>query len=100
MKKTITINVENLSETAVEKVKVIMELKKFAEENNEKIDWNNFKQDKYYLHYGFDSKSVFVERDRYYTFNPIYFSSKEIAEKAIKTIGKERIKKYYFGYEE
>jgi hypothetical protein len=100
MKKTITINVENLSEVAVEKIKVITELKKFAEENNDKVDWKNYKQKKYYLHYGFDRKVVFVEQDVFPVFNQIYFSSREIANKAIETIGEERLKKYYFDYEE
>ena len=31
--------------------------------------------------------------------NDIYFSSKEIAEQAVKEIGEERIKKYYFEVE-
>ena len=30
----------------------------------------------------------------------IYFTSKEIAEQAIQTIGKKRLKKYYFGVED
>ena len=35
----------------------------------------------------------------YIPFN-IYFTSEEIAEKAIETIGEDRIKKYYFGVNE
>ena len=39
---------------------------------------------------------------RYYTFQccNIHFASEDIAQKAIETVGKERIKKYYFGVEE
>ena len=100
MNKTLTINVENLSEVAVEKIKVITELKKFAEENNDKVDWENYEQKKYYLHYGFDRKIVFAEQDVSPVFNQIYSSSRETANKAIETIGQERLKKYYFDYEE
>lgn len=90
----------------VEKLKVIHELEKFAFENNEKeIDWNNEEQRKYYLvaKHSIDG-TIYV--DSFYTisikvipFN-IYFTSEEIAEKAIETIGEDRIKKYYFGVED
>ena len=86
-----------------EKLKVIRELEKFAFENNsEEIDWNNSKQGKYYFYFDYADMSIVI--DSYYIcqdtpFN-IYFTSKEIAEKAIKTVGEERIKKYYFGVED
>ena len=89
------------AEHMVEKLKVINELKKFALENNEaEIDWKNGTQEKHIIAYGFQT----IKTDLwYYTqhipFN-IYFTSKEIAQKAIETIGVDRIKKYYFDIDE
>lgn len=82
-----------------EKLKVIHELKKFAYEKNEKeIDWNNSKQEKYYLYFNYTDMSIVI--DSYYMCQDIpfavYFTSEEIARKAIETIGEDRIKKYYF----
>ena len=61
-------------------------LKKFAFENNEKdIDWNDDNQLKYDIWYDYQDKkldtgSYEVARD----FGQVFFSSEEIAEKAIK----------------
>ena len=87
----------------IEKLKVINELKNFALENNDKdVDWRDKCTTKYFISYDFcDEKIQFVG----YTFRnflpfEIYFTSREIAQKAIKTIGEYRIKKYYFDIEE
>lgn len=94
---------EEQAEFMAEKLKVIHELEKFAFENNEKeIDWNNSKQGKYYFYFDYADMSIVI--DSYYIcqdtpFN-VYFTSEEIARKAIETIGEERIKKYYFGVNE
>ena len=87
----------------VEKLKVIHELQKFAYENNEKeIDWNDAKQYKQFLIYDIEDKKVCVDYKTYVKSEPfnIYFTSFDIARKAIKTIGEDRIKKYYFDIEE
>lgn len=87
----------------VEKFKVIRELQKFANENNEKeIDWNDAKQYKQFLIYDIEDKKVCVDYKTYVKSEPfnIYFTSFDIARKAIKTIGEARIKKYYFDIEE
>lgn len=84
----------------VEKLKVIHELEKFAYENNEKeIDWNDVNQTKYYLGMFQSDKIIAVFSTYKWCYTPfnIYFTSEEIAEKAIETIGEDRIKKYYFG---
>lgn len=94
---------EEQAEFMVEKLKVIHELEKFAYENNEKeIDWNDVNQTKYYLVMFQSDKiiAVFFTYKWCYTPFNIYFTSEEIAEKAIETIGEDRIKKYYFGVEE
>lgn len=87
----------------VEKLKVIHELQKFAYENNEKeIDWNGAKQYKHFLRYDVDDKEIYIDSSIYYKSEPfnIYFTSFDIAKKAIKAIGEDRIKKYYFDIEE
>ena len=86
-----------------EKLKVINELKNFAlENNNEKIDWRDKCIGKYFITYDFYDEEISVASYTFRNFLPfeIYFTSKEIAQKAIKTIGEYRIKKYYFDIEE
>lgn len=91
------------AEHMLEKLKVIHELQKFAYENNEEgIEWGNKKQEKWYLCICCDGTEVLAGYDAYNHCIPfnVYFSSDKIAHKAIKTIGEDRIKKYYFGIEE
>ena len=86
-----------------EKLKVINELKNFAlENNNEKIDWRDKCIGKYFITYDFYDEEISVASYTFRNFLPfeIYFTSKEIAQKAIKKIGEYRIKKYYFDIEE
>ena len=86
----------------IEKLKVINELKNFALENNEEeIDWKNYAQ-KYTMIYDYSCQEIRIDYWNYMQFIPfnIYFTSREIAQKAIKTIGEDRIKKYYFDVEE
>lgn len=94
---------EEQAEFMAEKLKVIHELEKFAFENNEEeIDWNDVGQTKYYLSMCQSDKIIdvfFTYKWCYTPFN-IYFTSEEIARKAIETIGEDRIKKYYFGVNE
>ena len=87
----------------VEKLKVIKELRDFAlENNNEKIDWRDKCIGKYFITYDFYDEEISVASYTFRNFLPfeIYFTSKEIAQKATKTIGEYRIKKYYFDIEE
>lgn len=71
------------------------QLKKFADEHNDKIDWSNTNSSKYYLCYYCDtdltsvSVAWIIREPRI-----IYFSSKEIARQAIDTIGTDKIKEY------
>lgn len=85
----------------VEKLKVIKELRDFAlDHNDEEIDWVDNEQDKWELSY--KDSNVEPICNNYYraqAFN-IYFTSLEIAKEAIKTIGEDRIKKYYFDIED
>ncbi len=86
---------------ALERQKVITELKRFALEHNDKeIDWNNIEQRKCFLSYQHDKNIIFI--DFYYSVQiyNIYFTSEEIAQAAIKEIGEERLRKYYFEVKE
>lgn len=89
------------AEHMVEKLKVIKELRDFAlEHNDEEIDWVDNEQDKWELSY--KDSNVEPICNNYYraqAFN-IYFTSLEIAKEAIKTVGEDRIKKYYFDIED
>lgn len=83
----------------VEKLKVIKELQDFALENNtEKIDWKNNKQLKFFINFDRYSNRVgysCTDDTKPVPLN-IYFTSRELALKAIEKVGEERIKKYYF----
>lgn len=85
------------AEFALERQKVITELKRYAMEHNEKeIDWNDKDQDKFDLCFYHQSKKILINTHTSYQTTFIYFTSKEIAKAAIKAISEERIKKYYF----
>lgn len=91
---------EEEAKFVAEKIKVTAELKRFAEENNKNIDWNDESQDKYCLRYDCKYNEMLVECNQFLKHNSIYFSSKEIAKRAITTIGIKRLKKYFFEVEE
>ena len=87
----------------IEKLKVINELKKFALENNEEeIDWKNLKQVKWTIAYHHISKELELIdwHNTQFSSSDIYFTSKGIAQKAVETIGEDRIRRYYFDVEE
>lgn len=86
------------AEFALEKQKVITELKRFALENNEcELDWKDYGQKKYSIEYDC-ANDCFINYK--YNFNvkrsDIYFSSEDIAKQAIEAVGEDRLKKYYF----
>lgn len=71
------------------------QLKKFADEHNDKIDWSNVDKCKYSLYYIYVTNCVGISsissvRDA----RIIYFSSRAIAQQAIDEIGEEEIKEY------
>lgn len=91
------------SEFAREKRKVEVELERYAKEHNdsEKEAWdgNNFH---FEIACGYLSKEcicVSTNTGPYRGESITYFTSKEIAEGAIKSVGKDRILKYIFGVE-
>lgn len=71
------------------------QLKKFADEHNDKIDWSNINQEKWRLYYNYKSYKtdiipICITKDA----RVIYFSSSEIAQRVIDTIGTDKIKEY------
>lgn len=87
----------------VEKLKVIRELQDFALENNDKnVDWRDKCTGKYFITYDFYDEEISTASYTFRNFLPfnIFFTSKEIAQKAITKIGKERLERYYFDIKE
>ena len=82
------------AEFVAEKLKVEAELRKFSRpfkygDENFEIIWNNHENN-----IELDWSGYVVRQ------SVIYFESGEIAEKAIESVGEERIKKYIFGMED
>lgn len=73
-----------------EQLKVEAELRRFARpfEENER---------NYTIQYGHDTNKIQIYHYLWTQSTNICFASKKIAQKAIETIGADRIKKYYFG---
>lgn len=88
------------AEFAVERLKVIHEIKEFIAENDDgEIDWADRYTKKYSLYYATDHNLVSygTTEEVIATQKESYSSSMKIIDDMIDTIGKERIKKYYFG---
>ena len=88
------------AEFALEKMKVVTDLKRFAEVHNEPIDWADVHQYKWCMCYDCYEEKIVKSCWSAVKHNDIYFSSEELCEQAIKEIGEERIKKYYLEVEE
>lgn len=91
------------AEFELEKLKVIKELKDYALEHNEyEIDWKDRdkNKNKWYIYYNYYYSDINYDAAYSIKLNTVYFTSSQIADNAIKTIGKNRLKKYYFGIEE
>lgn len=71
------------------------QLKKFADEHNDVIDWSNINQEKWYLYYNYSYYKIGISNHHWTKKSRvIYFSSEEIVEQAIDTIGEEKITEY------
>lgn len=89
------------AEFEVEKLKVIAELKKFAEPKDRVWDGYN----KHYLIAygrppGLKTKNILVHFQNEYRRNDIYFETQEDAVRAIDAVGEDRLKRFYFGIED
>ena len=82
-----------------EKFLVYQELKDYAlEHNKSKINWNDTYQLKYYIYYDYYHNTLEISSTKgLCNMFLIYFTSIDIAQNAIDTIGEDRIKKYLFG---
>ncbi len=85
---------EEEAKFAVEQLKVLAELREYANDDKE---WNN--SNKYwFIEYSTNRGHIEVDYhcDIKHILFDIYFSSEEQARKAVAAIGEERLKKYYF----
>lgn len=88
---------EDEAEFAAERLKVIAELKRFAEEHNPAdFDRNEYGVDKWYLYYDQLNECVIVAYNKYGFNSEAIFASPDVAKAAIQKVGEERLKKYYF----
>lgn len=83
---------------AAEKLRVIAELKRFAEEHNPaNFDRNVYGLDKWYLYYDQSDKHVHAAYNKYGLNSEAIFANSDVTKAAIEKIGEDRLKKYYFG---
>lgn len=90
-------NCFSTKEKAQEKLNNIityMELKRYAKEyNNDSLHWFNYDQKKYSIYYDIMlGWTEIVDQEFGRDMGGIYFTSRELAQQAIKDIGNERIK--------
>lgn len=78
-----------------EVLEIKRQLMKFADEHNDKIDWKDINQFGYVIYWNPCLNDIKICKNGFKTAPEIiYFSSVDIAQKAIDTIGKENIIKY------
>lgn len=87
------------AEFAAEKKKIERELELFACTHDQPINWTDLKQLKYYFYFDYENEKIWVDFHCRHNAGEPHFSSKELCWQAIKEIGEERLKKYYFGVE-
>lgn len=85
------------AEFALEKLKVIHELKQFAEPKNTVWDFNEYH---HIIYYDYTRDEINYSYLTIMKFSDATFATEEMARKAVKAVGEDRIKKYYFGVEE
>lgn len=84
------------AEFALEKLKVIHELKQFAEPKNTVWDFNECHS---VIYYNCPRKGIDYNCSIINKYFDITFATEEMARKAVEAVGEDRIKKYYFGVE-
>jgi hypothetical protein len=87
---------EKEAEFAVERLKVLAEMKKFAEPSDTKWDGNTRH---YFICYDIEDKCLRVDNHTLMWGGEICFESDKRAKECIDIVGKDRIKKYYIGVE-
>lgn len=83
------------AEEYAEVLEIKRQLMKFADEHNGKIDWEDINQFGYVIYWNPCLNDIRICKDGFKTApETIYFSSVDIVQQAINTIGKENIIKY------
>ncbi len=88
------------AEWQLEHLKVKAELERFAEEHNEYEIDNGKQQFRWTIRCKVGGDIILLTAFDTLSADTVYFTSISIAEEAVKSIGEERLKKYYFGVEE
>lgn len=88
---------EEEAEFSAEKLKVIAEMKRISAKDDE-VEWDGYFCH-HYINYNVNTRNLDIGTASWTKVDLIYFASKERAQEAIDTIGKDRIKKYLFGIE-
>lgn len=89
---------EEEAEFELERLKVIAELKKYAEPKDR--GWGSDAVKHWFIYYGRVKQKIEYDCNFLVSRNNIYFESKEIAEQAVEAVGEDRLKKYYLGVRE
>lgn len=90
---------EEDAEFAIERLKVIAELKKYAKEFSDE-EWMNKDLPKYHIGLEYICRNLSCYRTLRCRGFDLYFESKEKAREAIEAVGEDRVKKYYLGVKE
>ena len=80
------------AEFEAERLKVLAEMKKFAEPKDRKWDGIN---EHWGIWVNMTNKTIYYARVSHHKTNCIYFESREKAEKCVETIGEDQIMKFY-----
>ena len=84
-----------LAEKMAKRIGLMLRMQRWADEHNEKINWDNHESYKYHLYYDYMSEGLFVSLICItQNIGQIYFSSRELAEQAIEIFGDEIIEAY------
>lgn len=81
---------------AIQKLKVLAELKEFAEPRD--AEWDGAIKH-YCIRYNVEQRDFIIDYNYTYKHATLYFASAEAAQEAIEKVGKERVKKYYLEVE-
>ena len=90
---------EEDAEFAIERLKVIAELKKYAKEFSDE-EWMNQSIVKHYIIFDYEDHVINIGYVCFTKVSDIYFETEEKAQEAIKWVGEDRVKKYYLGVKE
>lgn len=85
------------AEFEVERLKVLAEMKKFAEPEDRK--WNSFNEH-WFIYYQSKFDDISYDFRLQNKFNSIYFESEEKVKECVDTVGADRIKKFYLRIKE